>query len=274
MPPEPWSDHGVCAMRAVILAAALALGGTSAQAASPFDGLWIDDLKTQMGEAGFDTYLVANGIYKCESCSPPRTYPADGKPRPVPGDASVISESVAVVGSRTIITQIVDPEMIRETTMTVAQNDQTATYVALDKWPGRTSRLRTEYLAKRVASGPAGAHAVSGSWLGVAYVEVPDEYRSVDLKEKDGLFTRSNFRHGHYTAKIGGPPAPVTGDSKDIYEAVVRAPDPRTRVETILLDNKPVIERTYSLSNDGKSMVTTVRDPKNGHVFSATSRRK
>ena len=68
-------------MRAVIFAAALAFGGAPSQAGSPFEGIWVDDLKSQMGEAGFDTYLVANRIYKCESCRPPRQYAADGKMR-------------------------------------------------------------------------------------------------------------------------------------------------------------------------------------------------
>ena len=41
---------------------------------SPFHGLWIDDLKTQMGKAGFDDYLITNGTYRCASCTPPRSY--------------------------------------------------------------------------------------------------------------------------------------------------------------------------------------------------------
>lgn len=261
-------------MRAVIVAAALAFSATSARAASPFDGRWVDDLKTQIGVAGFDTYLVSNGIYKCESCRPPRNYPADGKMRRVTGDPSVIAESVTIHGPRAIVTRTQDHEMTRDTTMAVAPNGQTATYVSLDKWPQRSERLRTEYLAKRVKPAPAGTHVVSGSWLGVRYVQVPEEYRSVDLNEANGQFMRSNFRHGHYTAKIGGPPTPVRGDGKDIYQAMVRAPNERTRVETILLNGKPVVERTYMLSADGKTMVTTVRDPEDGSVFSTTSRRR
>ena len=261
-------------IRAALVGIALAFAGASAQASSAFDGLWVDELKAQMGEAGFDTYLVSNGNYKCESCQPPRDYPADGKMRPITGDPSVISESVTIAGPRAITTRIVAPEMTRETRMTVAPNGQTATYMSLDKWPGRTSRLRTKYIARRVAPAPAGAHALSGSWRGVRYVEVPEEYRSVELKEANGRFTRSNFRHGHYTATIGGPPVPVTGDGKNIYEAVVRAPDARTRVETILLMGKPLVERTYRLSRNGKSMMTTVRDPAGGSVFSTISHRK
>jgi hypothetical protein len=257
-----------------MFAAALAFSGASAMAASPFDGLWVDDLKTQMGEAGFDKYLIANGTYRCDSCQPPRNYPADGKMRAIPGDPSVISESVTIAGPRTIVTRVLDHEMMRETRMTVAPDGRTATYVAFDKWPTRTKRLRTEYVAKRVAPAPSGSHTASGSWLGLRYVAVPEEYRSVDLKEANGLFTRSNFRHGHYTAKVGGPAVPVSGDGKDIYEAMVRAPNERTRIETILLNGKPLVERTYKLSADGKSMVTTVRDPNDGSTFSATSHRK
>ena len=261
-------------MKAIVAAIALALGAVSAHAASPFDGVWVDDLKTQMGDAGSDVYLIASGVYRCDSCSPPRSYPADGKPRPVPGDTSVITEAVTIAGPRAIVTRTVGPEMTRETTMTVAPDGQSATYIALDKWPGRSERLRTKYLAKRTAPAPAGAHVTSGSWLGVAYIEVPQDYRSVDLKEADGRFTRSNFRHGHYTARIDGPPVLVTGDGQDLYEAQVRAPDARTRVETILLKGKPVVQRTYSLSEDGKSMVTAVRETGESNVFSTTSHRK
>lgn len=262
------------ASKAVLFATALTVAGTTSGAASPFDGFWVDDLKTQMGEAGFDTYLISNGVYTCETCNPPRKYPADGKMRPVAGDSSVISESVTVAGPRTIITRIASREMTRETTMRVGTDGRTATYVSVDQWPKLTKRLRTEYVATRVAPAPAGASRASGSWRGVRYVAVPEEYRSVELKEEQGKFIRSNFRRGHYTAEIGGSPVPVTGDGKDIYEATVRAPDSRTRIETILLHGKPLVERTYKLSADGKSMVTTVRNPEDGSVFSTTSHRK
>ena len=260
-------------MTVVILTAALALAGASGNAASPFNGVWVDDLKSQMGETGFDIYLIAKGIYKCYSCSPPRSYPADGKTRPVQGDTSV-KESVNISGSRAITLRTTSPNMTRETTMTVAADDRSATYVSLDKWPGLAKRLRTEYIAKRVASSPPGAHPASGSWLGVTYIKVPEEYRSVSLMEADGHFARSNFRHGHYIADIDGPAVPVTGDGRDAYQAEVRAPNLRTRVETVLLNGKPVIVRTYTLSQDNRSLTTEVREPGTRNVFSTISHQK
>lgn len=260
-------------MRRALAAVALVLCAAPAQAASPFDGLWVTDLDTQAGQAGFDKYLVTNGIYECDSCTPPRHYPADGKMRPVVGAHTPVSESVRIAGARTMVTRIVEPQMVRVTTMTVAPDGQTATYVSLDKWPGRPKRLRTVYVAKRVAPAPRGAHAVSGSWRGLRYVDVPIEYRSVRLTQADGRFSRSDFRYGRYTARIGGPAAPVTGDSKDIYTASVTAPDPRTRVETLLLNGKSVQQTTYRLSADGKSLVTSVRSPRDGSEFTTTSHR-
>ena len=267
------------AMKPIVLAGAVALTLLGASrpppSASPFDGTWIDDLTTQIGEAGFDTYLVANGVYRCNSCQPPRSYPADGKMRPVAGDVSVLSESADVTGPRTLVTRVVDREMTRETTMTVALDGTSATYVSVDAWPGRSRRLRTEYRATRVAPALPGTHPVSGSWRGVAYVAVPEEYRSVTLHEAAGLFTRSNFRHGRYTARIDGAPAPITGDGKNIYQATVRAPNPRTRVETILLQGKAVVERTYTLSLNARALTTTVRSPGGGgEPFSTVAHRK
>lgn len=262
--------------RTISLAVTMAISAASAPAAaaSPFDGLWVDALKTQVGEAGFDAYVVADDRYTCSSCSPPRSYPTDGRMRPVPGDPSVIGESVTIAGPRRIVTRIASRQMTRVTTMTVAADDRTATYVSIDRWPGSAKALRTVYLAKRVTPAPAAAHPVSGSWRGVAYTEVPEEYRSVRLTEIHGRFTRSNVRRGHYTARIGGPGAPVHGDGQNIYRAVVRAPNARTRVETILLKQQPVVERTYRVSADGRSMTTSVRDPKDGQTFTTVSHRK
>lgn len=257
-----------------IIAAPLVLAGAPAQAASPFDGLWVADLDTQAGQAGFDKYLVANGVYESDSCTPPRRYPADGKMRPVAGARTAISESVRIAGRRAMVTRIVEPDMVRVTTVTVAPNGQSATYVSLDKWPGRPKLLRTEYVAKRVAPAPAGAHPVSGSWRGLRYVEVPVEYRSFELREANGQFSRSSYRYGHYAARVGGPAVPVIGDAGKTIMARVTAPDPRTRVEMLLIKRKPVQETTYRLSPDGKSLVSSVRNPEDGSIFTTTSHRQ
>jgi hypothetical protein len=242
--------------------------------ASPFDGKWVDDLDTQMNAAHADIYLVADGTYRCGSCTPQRAYPADGRPKSVPGDPDTISESVSITGPRTIVTRNVGQRMVRETTMTVSADDQTATYVALDRWPGLSAPLRTEYLARRIAPAPPGAHPVSGSWLGLRYVEVPEEYRSIELRETGDQLTRYSFRRGRYTATYGGGAAPIRDAELEGLSATVRKPDDRTIIETVLVDGKPTTERTYRLSADGRSMETAVKNLANGEVFRITSHRR
>src|SRR5689334_15838893 len=101
----------------------LMLALLSAAARAPdFSGIWLADLDTQSLPAHPDVYLVAHRQYRCDSCEPPRDYPADGRPHPVPGDANVTSESVTIAGARTIVTRIVGPALTRETRMTVARD--------------------------------------------------------------------------------------------------------------------------------------------------------
>ena len=144
-----------------------------------FSGVWVDDLDTQTGRAGFDKYLVAHGTYECASCSPPARFRADAKLHPTPVNGSPVFQSVAILGPRTIMIKIIEREMYRQTTMTVAPDDRTATFISFDKWPEHKKLLRTEYFARRTAPAPEGANAVSGSWQGVRYISVPEEYRSV-----------------------------------------------------------------------------------------------
>jgi hypothetical protein len=245
----------------------------AARAGGPFDGLWVDDLATQADPGHADVYLVADGRYRCDSCIPPRAYAADGKDHPVPGDCDTLSESVTVTGPRSIVTRIVGTDMVRETTMTVAPDDSTATYVSLDRWPGRTDLLKTEFLARRVAPAPAGAHPVSGSWLGVRYIDVPVPYRSVEFSQDGDRLTRSTFRHGHYTAVLGGPPVVLRGAAGDRLTVTVRQADARTLVETVLSEGKPATERTYRLSADGKALETTVHSFAGDRMFTITAHR-
>lgn len=253
----------------------LALPFLAEAAPAGFTGRWVDDLKEDAVADHDDAYLVANGTYRCESCSPPRAYPADGRDRPVSGDAGTLSESVTVIGPRAIRTHLIERDMVRDVTMTVSDDDATATYVAMDRWPGHDTALRTVFVARRVAFGPPGAHPVSGTWKAVRYVEVPEEYRSIVLEDSGTRFTRSTFRYGHYTAEVGGPPVPVLGLARARpVTATVSAPDPLTRVETVYIAGTAVTERTYRLSADGTTLETHVRDPATGEVFRSVSRRR
>ena len=245
-----------------------------ALAAPSISGHWVADLSSQKLPEHLDVYLVANGHYDCKSCAPPRSYAADGKPHPIPGDGEVTSEAVTVLSPRSIRTRIVSPSLVRETTMTASADDSTALYVSLDRRPGVKGVLRTRYIARRVAHGPQGANRVSGSWQGIAYLEVPRKVRTIALRLSGNRLSYSTPTGVSYSAAIGGPPAKVRGPYAGSMTAYVRRLDRLTFVETRRRDGTPLFERTFHLSPDGKLLEISTRDESNGTTFVATSRRQ
>lgn len=256
------------------IAVALALAAGAAQAKSPLDGVWLADLDTQAMPHQVDVYLVRDGLYRCDSCAPPRSYRADGKLRPVAGDPEGSSESVKITGPRTMTTHIVSPSIDRTTTMTVAPDGATATYISLDRRPGVKGLLRTEYLARRTAEAPAGAHPVSGSWQGVSYVSVPDQVRTTTLRD-DGVSLSYSVPIGvRFTAAFGGPAVPVEGPYGGRVLVSVKRIDARTVEETRTEAGKVTLVRTYVAAADGASLETVTKNPQTGSVFRITSHHK
>ncbi|WP_426165028.1 hypothetical protein [Sandarakinorhabdus sp. DWP1-3-1] len=261
-------------MKSAFLAIALhgLLANAPAQAASPFDGDWIADLDRQSGLAT-DSYLVRDGQYACDSCAPQRSHPADGKMHPVAGDPDVATESVTVTGPRSIVTHIIGPPLDRLTTMTVAADDQTATYVAIDHRPGVSIPLRTEYLARRLAPAPPGAHPVSGKWQGVEYIEVPEIVRTTQLRLEGDQFSRSNLLGTSYTARLGGDYVPLRSTHGGNVTIAVRRTGQRQIEERAQRDGQLLVVRTFTVARDGRSMETATTDPIQGTTFRSTSHR-
>lgn len=244
----------------------------SARANSAFDGVWVADLNTQSGLAS-DVYLVKSGYYSCATCEPPRSYQADGKPRPIPGDPDVLSESVSITGPRTIVTHIVGQLVDRSTTMTVAADDQTATYISLDQRPSIPGVLRTVYLARRTAPAPTGAHPVSGTWQGVRYVEVPPEVRTTVLRVVGDRFSYSTPLGSSFTARLGGGYVPLSPEGNASTTVSVRRSG-RRQIEERMKQAGQIVEiRTYTIAPDGQTLEIATTDPSRGATFRATSRR-
>jgi len=246
---------------------------TPAMAESPFTGAWVADLDTQSGLSA-DIYLVADGRYSCKSCTPPRSYLADGKPHQVADDADVTSEAVTISGPRSMITHIVSPALDRTTTMTVAPDNQTATYVSIDHRPGVNVPLRTEYLARRILPTPTGAHATSGTWQGVRYVTVPAEVRTEELRVSGSKLIYHTPLGSSCTARLGGGYVPVRTADGGSYLAAFRKLAPRQIEERIQEGEKLVAIRTFTVATDGRSMEITTSHADGGSTFRITARRQ
>jgi len=254
-----------------IIAAALA-SSAPAGAVSPVSGTWVAELGSQQGLPS-DRYVVKDGIYSCESCQPRRRYPADGRPHAVAG-APGTSESVAIVDGAAISTRIVQPDLDRTTRMRVARDGRTATYVSIDRRRGISGPLRTEYLARRVAPGPTGSHAVSGTWQGVRYVSVPVRLRTTILTERGDALSYWSGSGYSYTARYGGPFVPIEGPYDGGISVSVRKDGPYRVVETRRRGSRDVQVRTYAVAPDGRRMEMATTDLATGTTFRVTARRR
>lgn len=259
-------------LRAALLAGAAFMAGVTAGPDSPITGTWVADLDSQQG-LPTDVYVVRDGTYSCESCVPPRRYPADGRLRPVAGDPAV-SEAVTIVDSRTLSTRIVRPGLDRVTRMKVARDGQSATYVSIDRQRGIKDRLRTEYLARRAGPAPDGAHSASGTWRGLRYVSVPIRLRTTILT--DGS-ERLSYRTGtgySYSAPYGGGFVPIRGPYDGSLSVSVRRDGSNRVVETRRRDGSDVQRRTYTVSGDGRRLEIATTNLATGTTFRITARRR
>lgn len=257
---------------ALLIAAGVLLSAAPSSQNRPLTGTWVADLNTQQG-LPTDIYLVRDGTYSCESCVPRRHYPADGRLRAIAGTPRLL-EAVQIVDARTISTRIVQPDLDRTTLMRVARDGRTATYVSRDHRAGIEGTLRTEYLARREAPGPAGSHAISGTWKGIRYVSVPLQLRTTTLTDHgDRLSYRTGSGYA-YTARYGGAYEPVSGPYDASIAVAVRRIDPYRVVETRRRGSDIVQVRTYTVARNGRLMEIATTDPATNRTFRATSRRQ
>jgi hypothetical protein len=158
--------------------------------------------------------------------------------------------------------------------MAVSSDDRTATYVSLDRRPGVPGLLRTRYVARRVAPAPPGANRVSGSWQGIAYLEVPKQVRTIELKLAGDLFSYRTPTGVSYSARLGDGPALVHGPYAGTITASVRRADRRTIVEVRRRDGRPLMKRIYHLSANGSDLEVSTIDETNHTTFKASYRRE
>jgi hypothetical protein len=117
--------------------------------------------------------------------------------------------------------------------------------------------------ATRVANGPAGSNAISGSWRTTKIEAVSDNGITWTYKVSGGELTMTNPTGQSYTAKLNGTEAPYNGDP-GTTSVSVKQMGKNTIEETDKRDGK-VIEVTRStIAADGKSMTVAWTDKLHG----------
>jgi hypothetical protein len=233
--------------------AAFCLSATAA-AQSPFDGTW----KVDMSKINFspkpDVYVLINGMYECKTCTPPYKIKADGTDQPITGNPYVDTVAITIVNDHEIDeTDKKGGKEVGSSKTIISPDGKTNSFSYTDSsntngGPPVTGKGQET----RVASGPAGSHAVSGSWKMDKVEDVSDNGTVFTYKISGDEITMTSPTGQTYTAKLDGTDAPMKGDP-GVTAVSVKMLGKNTFQETDKRDGKVINVWKMTVAADGKS---------------------
>jgi uncharacterized Zn-binding protein involved in type VI secretion len=239
-----------------------------AMAQSVFDGTWKVDLNKAQLPKKPDVLLLQNGMYDCKTCAPPISIKADGTDQKVTGHPYFDMMAVKVVDDHTIQeTQKKDGKVVATSQTVVATDGKTAAFEFSDSSNTNAAPVTGKGTMSRVAKGPAGAHAMSGSWRTTSYGSVSDNGLTMTYKVDGDNLNMSSPTGQSYSAKMDGTEAPYRGDPGTTSVSVKKLGE-NILQETDMRDGKVISVAKMTVAADGKSMAITVDDKLHGSSMS------
>lgn len=225
-----------------------------AMADGPFDGTWkIDMSKVQMPRKP-DVFVLKDGMYDCKTCVPPVSIKADGQDHALTGHPYLDAMAIQVVDAHTVKeTDKKGGKVVATTTTTVAADGKTAHFAFSDSSNTSGAPVTGSGALKQVAAGPAGSHAMSGSWVTASIADMSDNATSLTYREDGGMLTMTAPTGQMYTARLDGTEAPYKGDP-GISSVTVKRMGTNVIVETDKRDGKVIGVLTSTVAADGKTM--------------------
>lgn len=230
---------------------------------SAFDGTWKLNLNKAELSKKPDTYVLQGGMYHCKTCVPPVDVKADGQDQKVTGQPYYDTASIRIVNDRTIEeTYKKDGKTVISSKTTVSPDDKTLSFEFSDSSATNADPVTGKGEATRVGKGPAGSHAISGSWR-TTTLENSDNGLIASFKVETDSLSFATQTGQSYTAKLDGTEAPYNGDP-GITSVSVKRIDKNTIEETDKREGKVITVLRLTVSSDGKSMTAEVNDKLHG----------
>jgi hypothetical protein len=249
-------------LKFVVLLSLLTPGLAMAQ--SVFDGTWKVDMKTAQFPTKPDVYLLQDGMYHCKTCVPAIDIKADGQDQKVTGHPYFDTLSLKIVDDRTIEQITKKNGKTNGTSKTwVSPDGNTMMFEFSDSSATNADPVTGKGEETRVAKGPAGSHAISGSWRTTKMDSFSDNGLAFTYKVEGDSLTMTTPTGQSYTAKLDGTDAPYKGDPGTTSVSVKRV-DKNTIEESDKRDGKVIGVGHMTVSADGKSMTMTYDDKLHG----------
>ena len=240
----------------------------AAFAASPFDGTWVAKLDSMKLSDKPDVLVLDKGMYRCSTCAPSYEVKADGADHAVTGHAYYDSVAVSVAGPNSVqLTRKQAGKVAYTDSYTISADGKSMT----EKWSDRTGKEEAtmEITNVRVAPAPAGAHALSGSWLAEKVHSASANGITATFKSTTAGLTMSNPTGQSYDAKFDGKDYPQAGDPGHTMVSL-KSVDAHTIIETDKRLGKVSDIVRMTVSADGKTMQVVDEDKQGGTTASWT----
>jgi hypothetical protein len=226
----------------------------TATAQSPFDGTWKFDLNNVDFSKKPDVYVLQGGMYECKTCHPTYQIKADGNDQSVTGHPYYDTIAIKVVSDNEIgETDKRDGKVVGTSTSTISSDGNTMTFTFSDSSDtngGAPVTGKGEEV--RVAKGPAGSHAVSGSWRMNKMESLSDNATVLTYKVSGDEITMTTPTGQSYTAKFNGPEVPMKGDP-GVSTVLVKMLGKDALQETDKRDGKVISTWKFTVGADGKT---------------------
>lgn len=225
-----------------------------------FDGTWRLDLSKAQLPKKPDKYLLQNGTFKCETCAPPYEVKADGQDHKVTGHPYFDMVSVRVVNPKTVeFTQKKNGKVIGTVKSTIS--DDGKHLVDEFTWQPEASDKpqNGKAVSIRVAAGPAGSHAISGSWRGEKLQDFSQDAMMWTYKSTGNGLSMKAGTGESYEANFDGKDYPYKGDP-GVTSVSLKKISANTLEETDKRDGKVTSVARMSVAPDGKSMKIEISD--------------
>jgi hypothetical protein len=238
----------------------------------PFDGTWKADLASAKFAEKPDTILLKDGRYVCSTCVPPIDVTADGTDQKV-GAPYFDTVAVQVVDARTPqFTFKKDGKVVQEMKSTLAA-DGGKIVDTFTGYPPESQPVKGTGRRERVAKGPDGSHALSGSWRIKKLEQISESALTWTYKSTaDGLTMRAQTGES-YDAKFDGKEYPVRGDRSGATVSLARVGD-RTLEETTRRNGKIVGVSRSTLATNNRTLTVVYEDKEQGTTMSFVARKQ
>jgi hypothetical protein len=234
------------------LAPGLALAGGA------IDGTWKTKMDSLKISGPPDAYELSKGIYHCTSCVPQITIKADGADQKVSGHAYYDTLAVKIVNDHAIEkTRKKAGKVMGIVESSLSADGNMLTEEWMDYTGEKAAKVTT--VSKRLSAGPAGAHAISGTWQQEQFQEASNSMVTVKYESTaDGL--KMTWNGQTYDAKFDGKEYPIKNDPGNTVVSLKRV-NAKTIVETDRRDGKVTDVIRMTLSADGKNLSVEDADP-------------